>query len=608
MKRLTLMMVALLTAAVTFAQDAEPKEVTLTWEAAQMGWQNAEDVTAFNLAPDLTATIAQNGGNSAKYYNTGESLRLYASNSITLKGSDITKIVLTLVGEEKHMRLEGEGYADGIWTGKADEVTLTVPSTSGSQARIQRMVVTYSSIYEPGSVVVPTEVVTLPADAQPLTYTLEAKGYEPDEENEGEALPYNVLKTTQVAFFGNDVYVQGLSYFFPEAWVKGTISGSKVVFRSPQLYGSDDDGSIYFAGYDDETEELADAVTFDYDADTKTLVCNEYILENGYADEVGFYDYFYYVKLYPGDPAEVVELPEGVVAKEYHYSGYDTYYEEDVEMPVMVAIDGSDVYMQGLSVDLPEAWVKGELSDGVVTFEEGQLMGTCDYFFYAFDLYFGGATFTYDAEKGTFACESYTTLAEDYEWETYESVLLTPISDVAATPKAPSIKGLDYDDDYGYSINLYVPLESSDGNYLLSEKLSYQLYYDVNGQAVPYVLKATDYENLDADITMVPYNLDDDWDIYRGGATLYIYGDVESWKRIGVKSIYTGGGETRESAISWVDMSTLGIASTTAAGETVKTVCYDLQGRRAAATQKGLVIVQQHAADGSVKVAKMVNR
>ncbi len=33
-------------------------------------------------------------------------------------------------------------------------------------------------------------------------------------------------KTVNVAFDGNDIFLQGLSFYFPESWIKGTINGA----------------------------------------------------------------------------------------------------------------------------------------------------------------------------------------------------------------------------------------------------------------------------------------------------------------------------------------------------------------------------------------------
>ncbi len=58
---------------------------------------------------------------------------------------------------------------------------------------------------------------------------------------------------------------------------------------------------------------------------------------------------------------------------------------------------------------------------------------------------------------------------------------------------------------------------------------------------------------------------------------------IEDWDAIGVKSIYTGGGETHESPITWYDLTT-GINTITASDEQ-PTEYYDLMGRRVDASK-----------------------
>lgn len=42
-------------------------------------------------------------------------------------------------------------------------------------------------------------------------------------------------KTVNVAFDGNDIFLQGLSFYFPESWIKGTINGAHFFFILLQL-------------------------------------------------------------------------------------------------------------------------------------------------------------------------------------------------------------------------------------------------------------------------------------------------------------------------------------------------------------------------------------
>ena len=120
------------------------------------------------------------------------------------------------------------------------------------------------------------------------------------------------------------------------------------------------------------------------------------------------------------------------------------------------------------------------------------------------------------------------------------------------------------------------------------------------------------WEDLEEDMTTIPYN-HYDYDI----SNTFIYlcstlDEVSNWKQIGVKSIYTGNGETHESEIGWCtvvisdDMVYDGIAATKAQPVSVSYV--DMAGRRVSGTQKGLLIRQERMADGSVKNVKVVRK
>ena len=88
--------------------------------------------------------------------------------------------------------------------------------------------------------------------------------------------------TVNVAITSSTVYIQGLSKYFPDAWVEGTITNvvgtsatlfegqTKVTFSSGQLYGTDDEGvSHYFVGEWKESQDTE--VWFWYDATNGTL-------------------------------------------------------------------------------------------------------------------------------------------------------------------------------------------------------------------------------------------------------------------------------------------------------------------------------------------------
>ena len=126
------------------------------------------------------------------------------------------------------------------------------------------------------------------------------------------------------------------------------------------------------------------------------------------------------------------------------------------------------------------------------------------------------------------------------------------IADVAATPAAPADLEYNVHEKYGPRIFFDVPRVDTEGNKLRKDKLFYQIYYMIGGEVYAYTLKAADYEELESDMDLIPYSFTDDYDIFTDGDSkrVYLYGS-DSWEKVGVKSIYQGGGETHESDIVW---------------------------------------------------------
>ena len=130
-----------------------------------------------------------------------------------------------------------------------------------------------------------TELVTPPEGATTETwYTIAGSFYVGTES--GLADYTAAVPTINVAFDGDNVYIQGLAYYFENGWIKGTINGSTVVFESGQLVGEDKYGPEYLVGCDDG-ENVSESIVFNYDAEKGILAsATNYILENAKADSL----------------------------------------------------------------------------------------------------------------------------------------------------------------------------------------------------------------------------------------------------------------------------------------------------------------------------------
>ncbi|MBQ9559263.1 MAG: hypothetical protein IJV08_04690 [Bacteroidaceae bacterium] len=253
----------------------------------------------------------------------------------------------------------------------------------------------------------------------------------------------------------------------------------------------------------------------------------------------------------PAKAPAVVVAPDGLVAEEYSIvsTGYE---DEEQTGSVYVGFDGQDVYIQGLCSYLPEAWVKGQLNGTTATFAADQYLGN----FSGYDIFFQEeeATFEYDAESARFATDELVyTYFDEYYADYYDHPVITKVVEKAVMPANPSVIGVEEDSDYGYYIHFNVPATDAEGNGLAASKLSYQFFTDVDGTVAPLVFTPATHVKLTENLSVIPFGFTEGYDFYNG--TIYLnelYS--ETWDRLGIKSIYTGGGETHETEIQWTDL------------------------------------------------------
>ena len=305
---------------------------------------------------------------------------------------------------------------------------------------------------------------------------------------------------------------------------------------------------------------------------------------------------------------DIVTPPAGAEQMLYNFQGHDTYVDKDKTFEVFVVIDNNDVYIKGLSEYLTDAWVKGTITDGVATFPAAY-MGVFEFWGDAYDLDFDGAVFTASDDASVLSApDGYTTSVEGEVLDEFVNVTLTKALPEIATPATPTITDFT-EDDYGHYVLMNIPAKDVDGNDIFAALLSYQLLIDRNGEQSVYEFTTDNYEFLEENMTVVPYNFTDYYDIDVAGKQVYIYGDdMDQWSAIGVKSIYTVGDksrETRESEIFWYQLTPTAINGISA-NNVVETNYYDLQGRKVDANATGLLIKQMRMQDGSVKAVKVM--
>lgn len=468
------------------------------------------------------------------------------------------------------------------------------------------------------------ELVELPAGVEAEPWTIEGSY------SDGQSISTDPMPA-EVAFDGTDVYVKGIAYWFADAWIKGTLDPetNTVTFASGQLVGEDDYGKEFIVGSND-TETLCDIVfTYDEGAQTLTQVTT-YVIENDGKTEVNPWGWWNDMVIYAGEPIvlEPVTAPADLEVETYTFTAVATdYYGDSFDYSIMVQVgfDGDDVYFQGLAEDVPELWVKGTKNEqGQYVIPANQYMGELSFWGYTFPYFWTAvdadgnlvdAVLDFDAETFTFTTDQTLALNADKKALdpnlTFDNVVITKFIELAATPANPTFEAFNISEQVGYTtIYASVPTTDVDGNAIDTNKLFYIIWIEKDGEQLPYVFTAELYSSdFDEDITEVPY-LYDGYDLYRGGAIIYLEDELDvfpTWTKVGIQSVYYGGGERRTSDIIWSDgSSATGIHDVLTDNTDAK--YFDLMGRNVSSATKGLLIKQYVDQNGRTKTVKVLRK
>lgn len=190
-----------------------------------------------------------------------------------------------------------------------------------------------------------------------------------------------------------------------------------------------------------------------------------------------------------------------------------------------------------------------------------------------------------------------------YYIEAYIAPTMTVQEDKAMTPADPSFYGISNTNEFT-SLRIVVPTVDVDGKELNTNNL----FLNVILNDKPYTFTPEKYVGLTADLTDIPYGYSDpNYDIWysssTGRFTIYFY--ELGWEKVGVQTIYTGGGETRRSNIVYIDYAA-GVDGVEAAKDIENVEYFDLYGRSIQPAEGGLAIKRIHYTDGTVKVEKTV--
>ena len=186
-------------------------QTEVSWTASEQGYENAAEVTNITIDANITGTFAKaNGTTTPKYYTSGEAVRMYNNNTLTITpGSEceITEIVFTFSQSGGFTVSDGEYSVEnltGTWTGSStDPVVFTNGST---QNRIQVITVTYTgggtptvatpTFYPESGTYYESQTVTISCETPDVTIYYTTDGSIPDDESTEYTAPFTIEQST----------------------------------------------------------------------------------------------------------------------------------------------------------------------------------------------------------------------------------------------------------------------------------------------------------------------------------------------------------------------------------------------------------------------------
>lgn len=442
------------------------------------------------------------------------------------------------------------------------------------------------------------EIVTPPAGLVTEDYTFVSLAYSSDDDrgNYQQLLDGDHLQTLQIGFDGSDIYIKGISSIFPDAWIKGTLSEDQktVKIPIPQYVGSrvrEDGESVdwFFVGYNNEhyydNEDYYNNYFINYDNVDGSFSIS--IWDEIYESDISFNDcitviYPQIVKGVLND--DVVTPPSGLATKDYMLKS-NYWYGDTIQIPLKVGFYQDDVYVRGLFPVLPDAWIKGKLSGNEITFPKWQYLGESEEVSqllaeqYELEeignkkLYLSGLerenyatgdlVVKYDEITGTmtgdFLVVGLSRTMVDLAVFAARNFVITSISEKAATPSAPEISDFALQDgDLAFTFK--IPVMDTEGKGLVTDNLYYRILAENAGNISTVSFNPADYETLQEAMSLIPYGFTDkkyftvtyNYDSgKKDNKVILKRSQFDPLKKIGVQSVYNGGGVSNESEVSW---------------------------------------------------------
>lgn len=407
------------------------------------------------------------------------------------------------------------------------------------------------------------------------------------------------------------------------SWVAGTVDGNDITVKCGQVLYKTDTQVLYLEAVtmDDygSVESFLPELHFTIEGDKIVQADNSVYLsvyEHAESiDEAGFFIFMNNFEIQPfGDVVSFCPPTDAEVQKWILTSDAGSGF-------VDVAFSNDTVYVAGLAPDAPDDFVPGTLKDGKLSFKSGyilsshplryiRLIGTSVDGYDEWGYPELSMTMTYDFEA-TDNNKAFTmTPPENYivEASYFNLNMINGINnarffyyagDVPATPATPSVS--DWNETDGV-LRFIVPCTDVDGNFINPEHLTYRIELD----GTPHTLSPDEYYMVPEEMTEIPYNFTDSYDVYSNGDAKTIFLHAPSFDDVKIISTYTVDGDARQSAAGGL----AAITDVTDNGsDIIETVYIDMLGRRVAAPAAGQIMIKKTVrSDGSISVSKEIAR
>ena len=503
----------------------------------------------------------------------------------------------------------------------------------------------------------PAAAADLPVTQAPAgvttTYTREAEGFILSNMGVSASVSEKGTYITETA--DGDVYILNpFSTVTTGTYLKGQRDGEKIKVELPQLVMlEDEDGTVYeyYAHYMEllvtPEGKYSYLPTFDYEEFSYTCSGDKITLdiENtneglglppsvilGLTDEEGYWVGFGdYKQVYTVFDQEPQCAPEGLETDKWRFS-----YGATSKM-VNIGFDGGDVWVQGISSGLPDAWVRGSLSGDKIIFESRQYLGIepvnsyQNFFFGGFmqmvyDPAYGADVLTpmpeeeiymtYDSKARTISgedeCSMFVSAKQErlFVLEEFRNVSFNFVGEVQDfTPMTPLFSEFEaFNPLFGTGcIGFTLPATNTAGQPLDTKDMYYTVYFD----GEPFTFLPAEYMGLKAPTDKIPYTLTTPtWDIYAEGELHYVYFFFDGFATVGVRSFFTDaegnvhGSETMTYDVASGSVLT-GVDVAGGCPEAVSVTYTNLSGMPVVNPGKGMYIMTTIYSDGSRKTRKV---